>query len=167
MKPLWILRWKPYCGRLTLAGHQVPSKLLCHSLPQLGMEEETQGQNKEGEIPLTNYCCGQNRLGEIRLIYYQYYQSRVMRNKNLFLPPLPSSRAQLHSWLSPPPQHREMDTAASPWFSPWVAWESPLQCLEHLLPLLLQCPGGLCRAVPLTYSHSSLQLQLCRFSLLL
>lgn len=64
MKLPVILRWEPYCGGLTPAGHQVPPKLLCHSLPQLGREEETQGQNKEREIPLTNYCHGQD-LGKL------------------------------------------------------------------------------------------------------
>ena len=45
---------------------------------------------------------------------------------------------------------------ASPWSSPWAAGESLLRCLEHLLPSFTDL--GVCRAVSLTCSHSSLRL---------
>uniref|UniRef100_A0A8C0VPZ4 Rho GTPase-activating protein 20 n=1 Tax=Cyanistes caeruleus TaxID=156563 RepID=A0A8C0VPZ4_CYACU len=53
-------------------------------------------------------------------------------------------------------------TTASPESAPGAAGESQLWCLEHLLPLL--CTKlGVCRPIPFTHSHSSLQLPLCIF----
>lgn len=48
-------------------------------------------------------------------------------------------------------------TAVLLWAAPWAAGGFQLQCLEQSLPLLLHWPG-VCRAVPPTNSHSSLQL---------
>jgi len=69
--------------------------------------ERLEGQEKDSERSFTNYHHGQNRLNLGRrgsLIPQQSNQSRIVRNKtrsyNTFPPPLPSSRAQLHSCFS-------------------------------------------------------------------
>ena len=80
--------------------------------------ERLMGRDKDRERSLTNYHHRHNRLNLGKLTQFiAKSQSRVMRNKtksqNTFPPPLPSSQAQLNSWilyLSPtsPQWHRGM-----------------------------------------------------------
>jgi len=90
---------------------QVPTKTTLSSPLQLDRGEEirrkAQRLRQGQEQSLTNYCHGQNRLNLERkgsLIHHQSNQSGIVRNKsrssNSFPPPLPSSRAQLHSRFS-------------------------------------------------------------------
>ena len=76
------------CGRLTLAGRQVPTKAAL-SLPLLSWtgerkyNESLMGQDKDREVTqqLLSWA-KQTRLGEkINFIYYQSNQNRIMRNK--------------------------------------------------------------------------------------
>jgi len=101
-------------------------------------DERLEGPDKDRERSLTSYCHGQNRLNLGRkgsLIHHQSNQSRTVRNKprssNTFPPPLPSSRAQLHSRFSP------CSSRAAQGDGEWG-----LRSVHHLLSLPILPPQG-------------------------
>jgi len=104
------------CGGLTLAGCQVPTEFLYHSPSSTRQEEKSMIKGSWVEIragrSLSSHLQLQNRLNSGKLFIVNQKpdlgNKKKLNLKNTFLPPLPSSWAQLHSLFSltpPPKQH--------------------------------------------------------------
>lgn len=76
----WFKAWWEGLDLPTVAGCQMPPKLLSHSPPQLDGErkysERLVGQDKDRERPLTRYSHEQNRLESGKLVSFITNQTR-------------------------------------------------------------------------------------------